>query len=142
MQALPRPQTDSFLPSQFILLCVLQNLTKERLQNVWNCEKTLTCNLSDELFRQGETVDCALKPNYLPTYLPIILLSPLLVDCSMCEGLFQTPFHLTLRLWDVYMLEGDRLLVAMAYCIMKMHRRKLFFVCVVFVFNVAHIRNL
>lgn len=37
----------------------------------------------------------------------------------------RTPFHLTLRLWDIYMLEGDRLLVAMAYCIMKLHRRRL-----------------
>ncbi|KAK7108253.1 USP6 N-terminal-like protein [Littorina saxatilis] len=37
----------------------------------------------------------------------------------------RTPFHLTLRLWDIYMLEGDRLLVAMAYCIMKMHRRRM-----------------
>lgn len=36
----------------------------------------------------------------------------------------QTPFHLTLRLWDIYVLEGDRLLVAMAYCVMKVHRRK------------------
>nr|KAG5703276.1 hypothetical protein BaRGS_025518 [Batillaria attramentaria] len=37
----------------------------------------------------------------------------------------ETPFHLTLRLWDIYMLEGDRLLVAMSYCIMKLHRRRL-----------------
>lgn len=37
----------------------------------------------------------------------------------------RTPFHLTLRLWDIYMLEGDRLLVAMSYCILKMHRRRL-----------------
>ncbi|XP_076444845.1 USP6 N-terminal-like protein isoform X2 [Babylonia areolata] len=37
----------------------------------------------------------------------------------------RTPFHLTLRLWDIYMLEGDRLLVAMSYSIVKMHRRRL-----------------
>ncbi|XP_076466925.1 USP6 N-terminal-like protein [Babylonia areolata] len=37
----------------------------------------------------------------------------------------RTPFHLTLRLWDIYMLEGDRLLVAMAYCTMKIHRRRM-----------------
>ncbi|KAL8592783.1 USP6 N-terminal-like protein [Nucella lapillus] len=37
----------------------------------------------------------------------------------------RTPFHLTLRLWDIYMLEGDRLLVSMAYCIMKIHRRRM-----------------
>lgn len=37
----------------------------------------------------------------------------------------RTPFHLTLRLWDIYILEGDRLLVAMAYCVMKIHRRRM-----------------
>ncbi|KAK0064597.1 USP6 N-terminal-like protein, partial [Biomphalaria pfeifferi] len=37
----------------------------------------------------------------------------------------RTPFHLTLRLWDIHMLEGDQLLVAMAYCIIKMHRRRI-----------------
>ena len=31
---------------------------------------------------------------------------------------------MTLRLWDIFMLEGDRLLTAMAYNIMKMHRSK------------------
>lgn len=35
----------------------------------------------------------------------------------------RTPFTLTLRLWDIFMLEGDRLLTAMAYNIMKMHRK-------------------
>ncbi|GAB1605415.1 Hypothetical predicted protein [Argonauta hians] len=37
----------------------------------------------------------------------------------------RTPFSLNLRLWDIYMLEGERLLVGMAYNICKMHRRKL-----------------
>ncbi|GFR69450.1 USP6 N-terminal-like protein [Elysia marginata] len=36
----------------------------------------------------------------------------------------RMPFHLTLRLWDIYMLEGDVLLVSMAYCIIKVHRRR------------------
>jgi len=35
----------------------------------------------------------------------------------------RTPFTLTLRLWDIFMLEGDRLLTAMAYNIMKMHKK-------------------
>lgn len=35
----------------------------------------------------------------------------------------RVPFTLTLRLWDIFMLEGDRLLTAMAYNIMKMHRK-------------------
>ncbi|XP_005089324.2 USP6 N-terminal-like protein [Aplysia californica] len=37
----------------------------------------------------------------------------------------RTPFHLTLRLWDVHMLEGDLVLVAMAYCIIKVHKRRI-----------------
>ncbi|RUS85975.1 hypothetical protein EGW08_006245 [Elysia chlorotica] len=37
----------------------------------------------------------------------------------------RMPFHLTLRLWDIYMLEGDILLVSMAYCIIKVHRRRI-----------------
>ena len=41
--------------------------------------------------------------------------------------LLQTPFTLTLRLWDIFMLEGDRLLTAMAYNIMKMHRSEILF---------------
>jgi len=37
--------------------------------------------------------------------------------------LLQVPFHLVLRLWDIFMLEGERLLVAMSFNIMKLHRR-------------------
>ena len=46
---------------------------------------------------------------------------------SQSPCLFQTPFTLTLRLWDIFMLEGDRLLTAMAYNIMKMHRSEILF---------------
>ncbi|XP_022105991.1 USP6 N-terminal-like protein [Acanthaster planci] len=35
----------------------------------------------------------------------------------------RVPFSLTLRLWDIYMLEGDKILVAMSFNLMKMHRR-------------------
>ncbi|KAJ3593920.1 hypothetical protein NHX12_006253 [Muraenolepis orangiensis] len=35
----------------------------------------------------------------------------------------RTPFTLTLRLWDIFILEGDRLLTAMAYATLKMHRK-------------------
>ncbi|XP_041352559.1 USP6 N-terminal-like protein [Gigantopelta aegis] len=37
----------------------------------------------------------------------------------------RTPFHLTLRLWDIWMLEGDRVLTGMAYCILKLHKRRI-----------------
>ncbi|XP_054289310.1 USP6 N-terminal-like protein isoform X1 [Macrosteles quadrilineatus] len=37
----------------------------------------------------------------------------------------RIPFKLTLRVWDVYLLEGERVLTAMAYNILKMHRRNL-----------------
>ncbi|XP_050724776.1 uncharacterized protein LOC127002732 isoform X4 [Eriocheir sinensis] len=35
----------------------------------------------------------------------------------------RVPFTLTLRLWDIFVLEGERLLVAFAYSILKLHRR-------------------
>jgi hypothetical protein len=34
----------------------------------------------------------------------------------------QTPFTLTLRLWDIYILEGERILTAMAYTTLKIHK--------------------
>lgn len=37
----------------------------------------------------------------------------------------RVPFHLTLRLWDIYLLEGERILIGMSFNIMKMHRRRL-----------------
>uniref|UniRef100_A0A3Q4AV66 Rab-GAP TBC domain-containing protein n=1 Tax=Mola mola TaxID=94237 RepID=A0A3Q4AV66_MOLML len=35
----------------------------------------------------------------------------------------RTPFTLTLRIWDIYILEGERLLPAMSYTILKMHKK-------------------
>ncbi|XP_029008373.1 USP6 N-terminal-like protein [Betta splendens] len=37
----------------------------------------------------------------------------------------RTPFTLTLRLWDVYILEGEKMLTAMAYTTLKLHRKRL-----------------
>ncbi|XP_064627290.1 uncharacterized protein LOC135487500 isoform X2 [Lineus longissimus] len=37
----------------------------------------------------------------------------------------RVPFPLALRLWDIYMLEGERLLTCMSYTMLKIHRRKL-----------------
>ncbi|XP_047237290.1 USP6 N-terminal-like protein [Girardinichthys multiradiatus] len=37
----------------------------------------------------------------------------------------RTPFTLTLRLWDIYMLEGDKILSAIAYTILKLHKKRL-----------------
>ncbi|CAK7305760.1 USP6 N-terminal-like protein [Vulpes lagopus] len=34
----------------------------------------------------------------------------------------RTPFLLTLKLWDAYVLNGERVLMAMAYTILKVHR--------------------
>uniref|UniRef100_A0A3B3Z591 Rab-GAP TBC domain-containing protein n=1 Tax=Poecilia mexicana TaxID=48701 RepID=A0A3B3Z591_9TELE len=36
----------------------------------------------------------------------------------------RTPFTLTLRLWDIFILEGQRLLTAMSYTILKIHKSK------------------
>ncbi|QQP38652.1 Uncharacterized protein FKW44_019287, partial [Caligus rogercresseyi] len=35
------------------------------------------------------------------------------------------PFSLSLRVWDLFILEGDRVLIAMAYNILRMHRHHL-----------------
>ncbi|XP_061891721.1 USP6 N-terminal-like protein [Entelurus aequoreus] len=37
----------------------------------------------------------------------------------------RTPFTLTLRLWDIYILEGDKMLSAMAYTTLKIHKKRL-----------------
>ncbi|XP_033934969.1 USP6 N-terminal-like protein isoform X2 [Pseudochaenichthys georgianus] len=37
----------------------------------------------------------------------------------------RTPFTLTLRLWDIFILEGERLLTAMSYTILKIHKRRM-----------------
>ena len=37
----------------------------------------------------------------------------------------QIPFSLTLRVWDLYLLKGERILIAMSYTILWIHRRKL-----------------
>ncbi|NWW07834.1 US6NL protein, partial [Oreocharis arfaki] len=37
----------------------------------------------------------------------------------------RTPFTLTLRLWDIYILEGERVLTAMAYTMLKLHKKRL-----------------
>lgn len=38
--------------------------------------------------------------------------------------LSQTPFSLTLKLWDVHMLDGKCKLTTMAHTILKVHRSK------------------
>ncbi|CAF1211143.1 unnamed protein product, partial [Didymodactylos carnosus] len=35
------------------------------------------------------------------------------------------PFELVLRIWDIYMLDGEQVLLTMAYCILKINRKKL-----------------
>ncbi|KAJ8343633.1 hypothetical protein SKAU_G00309620 [Synaphobranchus kaupii] len=37
----------------------------------------------------------------------------------------RTPFTLTLRLWDIYILEGEKILTAMAYTVLKLHKKHL-----------------
>ncbi|NXA04939.1 US6NL protein, partial [Sapayoa aenigma] len=37
----------------------------------------------------------------------------------------RTPFTLSLRIWDIYVLEGERILTAMSYTILKLHRKHL-----------------
>ncbi|XP_060742175.1 USP6 N-terminal-like protein [Tachysurus vachellii] len=37
----------------------------------------------------------------------------------------RTPFTLTLRLWDIYILEGEKILPAMAYTTLRIHKKRL-----------------
>ncbi|PIK48259.1 putative USP6 N-terminal-like protein-like [Apostichopus japonicus] len=37
----------------------------------------------------------------------------------------RVPFPLTLRLWDIFILDGDKVLIAMSYNLMKMHKKVL-----------------
>jgi len=37
----------------------------------------------------------------------------------------RLPFSLTLRIWDLYLLHGERIMIAMAYTILKLHRKTL-----------------
>ncbi|XP_053397365.1 USP6 N-terminal-like protein [Mercenaria mercenaria] len=37
----------------------------------------------------------------------------------------RLPFTLTLRVWDIFILEGERILTGMSYTIVKLHRRKI-----------------
>lgn len=37
----------------------------------------------------------------------------------------RVPFSLCLRIWDIYLLDGERVITAMAYTILKMHKRYL-----------------
>lgn len=39
--------------------------------------------------------------------------------------MFQVPFSLCLRIWDIYLLDGERAITAMAYTILKLHKRNL-----------------
>ena len=51
-------------------------------------------------------------------------LSPAQAALPMPTVPTEPPFLLTLRLWDAYILEGGHLLTAMAYTVLKVHRRK------------------
>ncbi|XP_076016139.1 USP6 N-terminal-like protein isoform X2 [Genypterus blacodes] len=37
----------------------------------------------------------------------------------------RTPFTLTLRIWDIYILEGERVLPSMSYTVLKLHKKHL-----------------
>ncbi|KAG9260823.1 USP6 N-terminal-like protein [Astyanax mexicanus] len=37
----------------------------------------------------------------------------------------RTPFTLTLRLWDIFILEGEKILTAMSFTILRLHKKRL-----------------
>ncbi|CAF0798358.1 unnamed protein product [Brachionus calyciflorus] len=52
---------------------------------------------------------------------PLIYTTKWFLQCF----LDSLPFSLVLRVWDVYLLKGDIAILAMSYCILKMHKRTL-----------------
>lgn len=48
----------------------------------------------------------------------------LIIFLPLRLSLPQTPFTLTLRIWDIYILEGERVLTAMSYTVLKLHKSK------------------
>ena len=46
----------------------------------------------------------------------------MLISVNLCCPCVQTPFTLTLRIWDIYILEGERVLPTMSYTILKLHK--------------------
>jgi hypothetical protein len=38
---------------------------------------------------------------------------------------FQIPFSLCLRVWDIYLLDGEKIVTAFAYCVLRLHKNKL-----------------
>lgn len=69
---------------------------------------------------QGDTV------TLLTSVLSACSVTTLVLTGCFCLCWEQTPFTLTLRLWDIYILEGERVLTAMAYTILKLHKSKCF----------------
>ncbi|KAG8001085.1 USP6 N-terminal-like protein [Nibea albiflora] len=55
---------------------------------------------------------------------PLFILFILFITLCISSHL-ETPFTLTLRLWDIFILEGERLLTAMSYTILKIHKKRL-----------------
>lgn len=44
---------------------------------------------------------------------------------ALDRKLLQIPFSLCLRVWDIYLSEGERVATAMAYTVLKIHKSKL-----------------
>lgn len=47
------------------------------------------------------------------------------INSDPISFLTQIPFSLCLRVWDIYLLDGERVVTAMAYTILRLHKSKL-----------------
>lgn len=46
-------------------------------------------------------------------------------SCPVCVVLLQIPFSLCLRVWDIFLLDGEKVVTAMAYTILRLHRSRI-----------------
>lgn len=54
---------------------------------------------------------------------PAVLISP--CESDLLFFLDCLPFPLTLRIWDIFILEGEQVLLTTAFCILRIHRKKI-----------------
>ena len=98
------------MPFRFILLYFIQNLSKERLRNVWNCEQTLTMIIwivfrPDALYNQNGI--WALKSHYLPSSVSFFLY----VSFSFFIFFLSLSFLIGYPIWPAQLAEHQKAII-------------------------------
>lgn len=98
-------------PKLFRFQAQFEKIMKKMLPKIY--KHFLTCQVQTDLYTIRWFMLCYLGKSF---FLIVICTSHLL-DCL--------PFPLTLRLWDLYVLEGEQVLLIAAFCILRIHRKKI-----------------